>query len=105
MSHRISAETVKAMLQQPGSRENGVDGLPEAFTLSGMNKQGMSETLLTCESPVCDVRFEQTGMVRMEPRRFCNDRCRMDAWILKRAAKLLEGLTDDDALRILRGVK
>lgn len=105
MSHRISAETAKAMLQQPISRENDVEGLPEAFILSEMNKQGMSEALLTCDSPLCDARFEQTGMVRMEPRRFCNDRCRMAAWILKRAKKLLEGLTDDEALRILQGVK
>ena len=69
-----------------------------------MNKQGMSEALLTCESPVCDARFEQTGMVRMEPRRFCNDQCRMDAWILKRAKSCWTGLPMMRP-RILRGVK
>ena len=39
----------------------------------------------------------------ISPKRFCCDECKMDAWIIKRAAKLLEGLTDERALKILRG--
>jgi hypothetical protein len=102
MSHRISAQTAKAMLQQPISRENDVEGLPEAFTLAKNDSGGVPEEFLTCSSPVCDVRFEQTGIVRMEPRKYCCDRCRLDAWHLREVAKLLEGFTDDEALRILK---
>jgi hypothetical protein len=38
----------------------------------------------------------------MERRRFCCDQCRMDAWVLKRAAKLSEVVTDKRVLEILR---
>ena len=57
-----------------------------------------------CESPLCDVRFPQTGL-KIEPRRFCCDECRQQASLIRRVAKLLEGLTDDEALRFLRGAK
>jgi len=57
---------------------------------------------IVCDSPLCSVRFDQTGMA-ISPKRFCCDECKMDAWIIKRAAKLLEGLTDERALKILRG--
>jgi hypothetical protein len=48
------------------------------------------------------VEFEQTGMA-IEPRKFCSNECRMNAWIIKRAVKRLEGLSDEKALAILRG--
>jgi hypothetical protein len=61
-------------------------------------------TEIVCDSPLCDVRFEQTGMA-ISPKRFCCDDCKMDAWIIKRAAKLLEGLSDERVLEIIRGAK
>src|SRR5688500_11633275 len=44
-----------------------------------------------CESPLCDVRFKQTGL-KIEPRRFCSDQCKQHASIIRRAAKLFDGL-------------
>ena len=61
-----------------------------------------SETI--CESPLCDVRFKQTGMT-ISPKRFCCDECKQQASIIKRASRLLEGFTDGEVLEILRGVK
>lgn len=50
----------------------------------------MREGLTTCSSPLCDVQFEQTGIMRLEPRKFCSAECRQDAWILRRAKALLD---------------
>jgi hypothetical protein len=41
----------------------------------------------------------------MSPKRFCSDRCKQDASILRRAADLLKDLSDEKALAILRGQK
>ena len=58
-----------------------------------------SET--ACESPLCDVRFEQTGLA-MSPRRFCSDTCKQQASLIRRVAALLAGLEDSQVLEILR---
>lgn len=52
-------------------------------------------------SAVCPVRFEQTGM-EISPKRFCSNGCKMDAWAIRRVKALLEGLSDEKALEILR---
>jgi hypothetical protein len=57
-----------------------------------------------CENPLCDVRFPQTGL-KIEPRRFCCGECRQQASLIHRVAKLLEALSDDEALRIIRRAK
>jgi hypothetical protein len=41
-----------------------------------------------CASPLCNVRFQQTGMA-MKPRRFCSDECKQHASIVRRAAAVL----------------
>jgi hypothetical protein len=58
-----------------------------------------SETV--CGNPVCQVRFPQSGL-RIEPRRFCSDSCRMDAWIIRRTATLLKEVSDAKVIKILR---
>jgi hypothetical protein len=75
----------------------------EAYTLGKNDSERVSEESLTCQSPVCKVKFEQTGVVRLEPRKYCCDRCRLDAWHLREAAKLLENETDQRVIEILRG--
>jgi hypothetical protein len=55
----------------------------------------MSDRSLKCSSPVCEARFEQTGILRMEPRKYCCEGCRMDAWALRRVGKLY-GLTVEE---------
>jgi hypothetical protein len=56
---------------------------------------------IVCESPLCAVRFPQSGL-KIEPRRFCSDACRQHASIIRRAARLLAGLSDESMLEILR---
>jgi hypothetical protein len=51
---------------------------------------------IVCESPLCDVRFPQTGL-KMEPRRFCSDRCRQDTSLIRRVAALLVPLGKEKA--------
>ena len=58
-----------------------------------------SET--ACESPLCYNRFPQTGL-RIEPRRFCSDRCRQQASLIRRVGALLNDLPDAEVIRILR---
>jgi len=62
----------------------------------------MFEGLANCQRPFCDVRFPQTGM-KMKPRRYCCDECKVDAWAIRRVAKLLAKLSDDEAIQILKG--
>jgi hypothetical protein len=51
-------------------------------------RNGIPEGLVTCRGPFCDVQFEQTGM-KIKPRRYCCDECKVEAWIMARAVKLL----------------
>jgi hypothetical protein len=56
-----------------------------------------------CLSPLCYVRFEPSGL-EMKPGRYCCDECRMDAYALRRVAKLY-GLSVEDVHEALKGVK
>ena len=95
-------QTVKSMVQT-GDCE-GFDRSSILDSVHAVETVEMTGSETVCESPVCDVRFPQTGL-KMEPRRFCCGTCRQQASLIRRVAKLLEGLTDDEALRVLRGVK
>ena len=59
---------------------------------------------IVCESPLCDIRFPQTGL-QIEPRRFCSEKCRQEASLIRRVAVLLNGLPDETVIRILRKPK
>jgi hypothetical protein len=57
-----------------------------------------------CQGPVCPNRVEPIPEGwRRTVRRFCSDRCKMDAWAIRRVRKLLENATDEQVLEILRG--
>ena len=47
----------------------------------------MAEGLRRCESPLCSVAFESSGL-KMEPKRFCSDRCKQEASLIRRVAAL-----------------
>jgi len=64
----------------------------------------MADGLRQCESPLCSVEFEPSGLP-VKPKRFCCDRCKQGASILRRATDLLKDLSDEKALAILRGQK
>lgn len=54
-----------------------------------------------CESPLCSVEFEPSGLP-MEPKRFCSDQCKQEASLIRRVAKLLEGYSDQEKLNALK---
>jgi hypothetical protein len=55
---------------------------------------------MVCENPLCDVRFQQTGLA-ISPKRFCCDECKQEASLIRRVAALLAGLEDSRVLEIL----
>ena len=60
----------------------------EALTMHSEARNGIPEGRTACQSPICDVEFEQTGMA-MQPRRYCSDQCRMDVFVLRRARRMI----------------
>jgi hypothetical protein len=58
---------------------------------------------IACGNPLCSTTFKPSGVAN-SPKRFCGDPCKQQASILRRAAKLLETLPDDQAIRILREI-
>jgi len=69
--------------------------------LSQMNAEPMLNSPLTvklseiCSGPRCPKRVHGKE-------RYCSQQCRNDAYALRRVAVLLEGLSDEQALRIIR---
>jgi hypothetical protein len=53
-----------------------------------------------CRNPLCTLKFEGKRS-RGTERRFCDDRCRLIHWILKKAAKLLAPLEQSRSWEIL----
>jgi len=60
-----------------------------------------ARSVIVCASPICSVQFKPSGMA-MEPRRYCSDSCRQSASIIKRAAKLLSVLSDEETITVLK---
>ena len=83
MSRRIEAQNVKAMVQEPRDRKTEVDSLAEPLTTSS----GQSDS---CGNPFCESAIDPLpDGYRRTMRRYCSDRCRMDAYALRRAKVLL----------------
>ena len=99
---RIDRQSVKSMIQTGDS--SGFEWSSILDTVHAVETMEVTGSEPVCESPLCDVRFPQTGL-KIEPRRFCCDECRQQASLIRRVAVLLERFTDDEALRVLRGVK
>jgi hypothetical protein len=106
MSHGFSAQTVKARVQAKTGRAEAVEGVNGAFTTSSGHSGEAAEPSETCQNPVCTNRIEPLpdGWRRTQ-RRFCSDRCKTNAWHIREAAKLFEGLIDAAVLEIVRGAK
>ena len=56
-----------------------------------------SETI--CQSLLCQVRFEQTGL-KMSPKHFCCDECKQQASLIRRVAKIY-GLSVEAVHKVL----
>ena len=54
-----------------------------------------------CASPVCSDEIEPTKHGG-DPKKYCNERCRLEAWHLREAAKLLDGKSDQEKLNVLK---
>ena len=98
MSHRLETARDRGEIGKSVADSFGED-IDSVHTVGSISLKGSE---LICESPMCDVRFEQTGL-EIEPRRFCSGDCRQHASLIRRVAKLLENETDERALAILRG--
>jgi hypothetical protein len=53
-----------------------------------------------CRNPLCSVKL-QGSRSRGTQRQFCDDRCRLIHWILKKAAKLLAPIEQSRSWEIL----
>jgi hypothetical protein len=58
-------------------------------------------SLTLCDNPLCSVAFEPTCLP-WNTQKFCSGVCRQQASIIKRAAKLLEGVSDQRVIEIVR---
>jgi hypothetical protein len=100
MSHRL--KTARQRIETGGNISFSGRANIEALTLAKNDSERVSERSLTCQSPVCKDQFEQTGIERLEPRKYCDKDCRMDAWAIRRTAALF-GLTVERMVELLKG--
>src|SRR5262245_49458082 len=54
-----------------------------------------------CSNPILPIDNGWRRTVKL----FCSDKCKLDAWAIRRVRKLIEGMSDREALKILRGAK
>jgi hypothetical protein len=87
---------------EPGSRPDGRS--LNLDTVHAVEMAFLKDSETVCESPLCNVRFEQTGLA-ISPRRFCCDRCKQETSVIRRVRNLLDGLSDERVLEILRGMR
>jgi hypothetical protein len=59
---------------------------------------------IACGNPLCSASFKPGG-IAISPKRFCSDPCKQQASLLRRVAKILEALSDDQAIQILRRMR
>jgi hypothetical protein len=73
------------------------------FSVHGLETAFPEGSEIACGNPLCSTTFKPGGVTN-SPKRFCSDPCKQHVSILRRAAKLLEALPDDQAIRILREI-
>jgi hypothetical protein len=61
----------------------------------------LKESETVCASPLCSNRFKPGGMAA-SPKRHCSEQCRQECSIIKRAAKLLNVLSDVEIVKLIR---
>ena len=58
-----------------------------------------------CSSPICNNEIEPEGENwRRTPKKFCSERCKTDAWAIRKTAHLLSGLPTGKKIEILEAV-
>ena len=60
-----------------------------------------AESEAVCANPLCSNRFKPSGMAA-SPKRHCSEQCRQECSIIKRAAKLLNVLSDVEIVKLIR---
>lgn len=99
MSHKLQAQTVRARVSQgvsQGFRRSSI-----LDTVHDVETAELRGSLRVCDNPLCDVSFPESGLA-CKPKRFHCEECKQQASLIRRVSALLEGLTDDEALRIIR---
>ena len=58
-----------------------------------------------CSSPICNNEIEPEGENwRRTPKKFCSERCKTDAWAIRKTAHLLSGFPTEKKIEILSAV-
>ena len=87
MSHRIDVQGARAMAQEPGTAMSD-----SAAVLDTVHA-------FYCGNPLCSKPVSPTR----EWHRYCSAECRQQASLIRRAAKLLTVLSDEETITVLRG--
>ena len=95
------AKFVGSCVEGPQWRDTSGKMPLSSLTMESDATNGIPEGLAICQSPMCNVRFEQTGM-KVNPRCYCSDECKWNAWAFRRVRSLLKALSDAEALKVLR---
>src|SRR4030095_1669120 len=101
MSHSINSKSLRSRVGVGLPLNSERSSLPD--TVNAVEASLRSDSERVCDSPLCDERFEQTGMA-VSPKRFCSNACKMDVWAIRRVADLY-GLSVAELHEILRGAK
>ena len=99
MSRRIEAQSIKAMVQEPQTAMTRSAAVLNSVHAIESPLSAESETV--CASPLCSNRFKPSGMAA-SPKRHCSEQCRQECSIIKRAAKLLNVLSDVEIVKLIR---
>jgi len=71
-------------------------------SVHAMKDANPAASVKVCDNPICRNEYEPTCQP-WNTQSYCSDRCRCQASVIRRAGALLTGLSDDEALKALRG--
>jgi len=100
MSHRIDVQGARAMAQEPGTAMS--DSAAVLDTVHAIEDGNLAPSRSVCDNPLCRNEYEATCLP-WGVQRYCSPRCRQQASLIRRAAKLLTMLSDEETMTVLRG--
>ena len=84
------AKFVGSCVEGPQWRDTSGKMPLSSLTMESDATNGIPEGLAICQSPMCNVRFEQTGM-KVKPRCYCSDECKWNCVGVPPRKKLAQG--------------
>lgn len=92
------------MIVNNATHESGGEGRVSHLTGEIVNSQAVNEAgngeSRPCLNPVCRVPV-QTHPKAIYEKRHCSDRCRLDAWTIRKAGELLSRVSHEEAMSII----